>query len=82
MKDQRNRDFMAELYRLIEKYETPKAVTGLQEFDQVMQPLLDDISRTATKYTGNEFAIRLLGGLYESVADRVEKISHGLKGKE
>lgn len=78
MVDSRNRELMAELYRLMERYECPPVISGADRLDKLkryLDPLIDEVAQIVAKYSGNEFAYRLATGLYNAVDQRLAEVN-------
>ena len=73
MKDQQNRAMMAELYRIMEKYEIPPDCDTDQEIIQYFGQVSDDIKlfyRTYWEQQRNLFARELSSALYTAISNR------------
>lgn len=70
MKDLKNREFMAVLYRLIEKYEEAPEHMYADDAAAYFKGVLADINEQYEKYLGNEFAEAMFLALYGAVEKR------------
>lgn len=77
MKDPANREIMARLYRLWEKYETPPQVTGGAELSPYFQAILRDIERDFAEYKDSVFAQELTSALYFALGVYANKVNKG-----
>lgn len=70
MKDPKNREFMAILYRLIEKYEDAPEHMYADDAAAYFKDVLKDISEQWEAWRENEFAEALFTALYGAVERR------------
>lgn len=77
MKDQTNRDIMAALYRLVEKYEVPPTVHSADEAVEYFKAVHTDVDGLYTKYGGYEFAQQLAIGLYAAIERKFKEVNPG-----
>ena len=82
MKDQRLREMMGKLYRLIEKYEEPPKAKNEKDTLSYFEAVGNDCALLYDENKGNEFAQELLFGLYTAISKRykaanIDKASGG-----
>lgn len=67
MQDAKNREMMAAVYRLIEKYEKPPTMEYVDEANEYFSSVAVDCQDVFDAYKGNHFAERLLAGLFRAI---------------
>lgn len=72
MKDSQNRNLMTDLYRLIEKYETPLITRYTDDMEQYIRLVAKECEEFRQKYKGNFFAQELIFGFYSAIAERFQ----------
>lgn len=70
MKEPKNRDLMAKLYRLVEKYETAPAMKYEDEAVGYFKEALKDCRTLESEFAGNSFALRFSVALYSAIEDQ------------
>lgn len=65
-----NREIMAQLYRIMEKYEKTPVVSYSDEAVRYFEGVRDDIMAILSAHAGNEFARELTLGLYNALDSR------------
>lgn len=70
MKDTTNREFMAALYRLIEKYEEAPKNAFTDEAADYFKAVLADVTEQYDKYLGNAFAEAFFLAFYGAIERR------------
>ena len=75
MKDAKNRDLMAKLYRLVEKYETPLVTKYADEAVDYFKEVLKDCQKIEEEFPYNHFSIRFSVALYAAIEDRFKAVN-------
>lgn len=70
MKDQKNRDVLTRVYRLVEKFEMPPKIIYEDEAGKYFDEALKDCKEIIEEFRGNQFAWSLCMGVYEAISDR------------
>ena len=73
MQDSNNREIMARLYRLIERYETIPKLENAEEAYQFFGAVWRDSSAALEDFKGNEFAEEFLIAFNEAVGRRYRR---------
>lgn len=71
MKNPANRDMMAALYRLVEKYETlpeDKVSTDPDRIVEHFKPIIEDCEKFLLAYPNSAFALEFISALYGAVS--------------
>lgn len=74
MKDSKNREMMAKLYRIIEKYEEPPSIKK-EESESYFVRVWNDLSSFYNEYKENEFATALSLALNDAICKRVARVN-------
>lgn len=75
MKDLKNREAMARIYRLIEKYEVPPVCRFADEAAEYYNQALADIKDVVDAFPGNDFVRRLGFALFDALDDRFHTVN-------
>ena len=75
MKNQRTRDFMTRLYRLIEKWEDTPKCNWLDETEEYFRNVGNDCAELLDEFRENEFATELTIAFYDALSQRFQKIN-------
>lgn len=75
MKDQKTRDMMGELYRLIEKYEETPVSKYTDDAEKWFGNASIDCLDLLGRYKGNEFAESLAVGFYTALENRFKAVN-------
>lgn len=81
MKDPANREMMAKLYRLVEKYETPQTISA-EKACPYFSGLVDDCEALWGEYSGNAFAEEFIAALCIAVERRFLAANKAQSGEE
>ncbi len=77
MKDPANRESMAAIYRLVEKYETAPLIHSANEATSYFKSALADVDAIYTKYAGYAFAQQFALALYAAIEQNFKKVNPG-----
>ena len=75
MKETKNRDMMAKLYRLVEKYETPQAMKYEDEAVSYFREALKDCQSLEKEFPDSAFAVRFAVALYTIIEDQFKTVN-------
>lgn len=67
MKDARHRDAMAELYRIVERYENPPQMHYTDEAEDYFKGVIEDVRALYYKYEGDTLAQELAVAIYDII---------------
>lgn len=70
MENPQNREIMARLYRIVERYETPPQIEYADDGVDYFLKVQKDVLGVFEDYKGNEFARELALGLYSALEQR------------
>ena len=73
MKDPNNREIMARLYRLLEKYETPPRIIYIDDGKKYFLEIANELSECYDTFKENEFAKEFVIAFYNAIGERFKK---------
>lgn len=80
MRDPKNRDVMSQLYRIMEKYETPPVSCDHEGSIEYFETVMFDVKKVFDANVGNEFAEKLCLALYDAIGERFKKSTKIVEG--
>ena len=75
MRDARHRDAMAELYRIVERYENPPRMTYTDEAELYFKEVIENVRSLYERYEGDTLSQELALAIYDIIGKLFKQVN-------